>query len=76
MAPEQPHVRVTLDKIYEELLSLKSDVQELKLTSTKEEVKDLRARIGALETWRWLVVGMATSLSTVIPIAITVWSKS
>lgn len=75
MAPEQPHVIVTLDKIYEQLLEVKSDVQAIKLTSTSEDVKELKKRVSALETWRWLVVGMATALSIVIPVGISIWSK-
>lgn len=70
MSEEQPHVRVTLDVIYQELMKMKADVADLKAASTAATVADHETRIRNVERqqWRWAGAAAAAGagISTVI----------
>lgn len=56
-----PYVKVSLDLIYTELMTVKSDVGEMKAASTVATVADHEGRIRALEKWVWRAAGVAAA---------------
>ena len=54
-----PFVKVSLDLIYTELMTVKADVAEMKSASTAATVADHEGRLRTLEKWVWGAAGIA-----------------
>ncbi len=55
-----PHVKVTLDAIYTELLAIRSELAALNVESVTKDVEDHETRIRSLERWVWGAAGLGT----------------